>query len=90
MKKHYNLRIEGKVQGVWYRASAQKKAEELGLTGFVRNEADGSVYAEAEGELAAIERFINWCKEGPPQASVTQVSTTEGEVQHFQSFTISR
>lgn len=90
MKKHYNLRIEGKVQGVWYRASTKKKAEELGITGFVRNEPNGSVYVEAEGEEAVLSQFVNWCKEGPPHARVEQIHTTEGQIQNFQSFTISQ
>jgi acylphosphatase len=52
MKKHFNIRISGRVQGVFFRASTKAKAEELGISGFVQNEPDGSVYIEAEGEEA--------------------------------------
>ncbi len=67
------LRIEGRVQGVGYRWSAQKKAIELGLDGWVRNEADGSVLCRAWGDAAAIEDFVQWCGEGPPLARVDRV-----------------
>ena len=64
MKKNVHLRISGKVQGVWYRASTQTAAEELGLCGYVKNEPDGSVVAEAEGSEESIAAFIRWCREG--------------------------
>ncbi|MCB0561187.1 MAG: acylphosphatase [Lewinellaceae bacterium] len=88
--KHYKLRIQGLVQGVWYRASARRKAEELGLSGFVRNESDGSVYAEAEGEEAALQAFVQWCREGPEQARVEEVEVEEGTPQGFTNFYIQR
>ena len=86
--KRYKLRVKGKVQGVWYRASARRKAEELGLCGFVRNEPDGSVYAEAEGEEAALQAFARWCREGPEMARVEQVEVEEGGLQGFEAFEI--
>ena len=86
--KRYKLRIKGKVQGVWYRASARRKAGELGLRGFVRNEPDGSVYAEAEGEEAALQAFARWCREGPEMARVEQVEVEEGGLQGFEAFEI--
>jgi len=86
--KHYNIRIQGKVQGVFYRASTQDKAKELGLNGWVRNEPDGSVYAEAEGERDKLDQFIDWCKQGPPRANVENVYFEVGEVVGFESFTI--
>ncbi|MBL4736088.1 MAG: acylphosphatase, partial [Flavobacteriales bacterium] len=58
---HYKIRIEGKVQGVWFRASTRDEAGRLGLRGFVRNEPDGSVYAEVEGEENEINEFVKWC-----------------------------
>ena len=86
--KRYKLRVKGKVQGVWYRASARRKAEELGLCGFVRNEPDGSVYAEAEGEEAALQAFVRWCREGPDMARVEQVEVEEEAPHGFEAFEI--
>lgn len=88
--KHYKLRIKGKVQGVWYRASARRKAEELGLSGYVRNEPNGAVYAEAEGEEASLQAFVRWCEEGPEQARVEQVDVEEGKPQGYKGFDIQR
>ena len=64
--QHLNIRISGKVQGVFYRASAVKEAERLNIKGFARNEPDDSVYIEAEGDEDALESFLSWCAKGPP------------------------
>ena len=90
MIKHYKIKITGRVQGVWYRGSAQKKAKALGIKGFVKNEPDGSVYAEAEGEEVILKEFIDWCNEGPELASVKNVEINEGSVNNFNSFEILR
>lgn len=89
-KKHFAIRITGKVQGVYYRASAAEEARRLQLTGFVRNEPDGSVYLEAEGEEEALQQLVAWCRKGPPRARVEQVVVNEGELKHFVSFEIRR
>jgi acylphosphatase len=89
MVKHLNIRVHGKVQGVVFRWSAQKEAEKLGLTGFAKNEADGSVYIEAEGEEKVIEQFLKWCKNGPEMAVVSKLETEEAKVKNFSDFTIS-
>jgi acylphosphatase len=68
------LRVTGRVQGVWFRASAEREAVRLGVAGFARNERDGSVVVEAEGAPAAVEAMVAWCRIGPPRAEV--VSTT--------------
>lgn len=86
--KHLCINITGRVQGVFFRASALEVASKLGLRGFVRNEHDGSVYAEAEGEEVPLERFVRWCHQGPPRASVKEVIVTEGALKHFASFEI--
>jgi acylphosphatase len=88
MPLHYALRITGKVQGVFYRASARAEAERLGLSGFVRNEPDGSVYAEAEGAQEALERFVEWCRRGPPHARVDGVAKSEGPARDYQGFRV--
>jgi acylphosphatase len=68
----YRLRIYGKVQGVFFRKYAQMTAQSLGLGGFVRNEPDGSVYAEVEGAPEAVENFVKWgipCSKGRTRGS---------------------
>ncbi len=65
--------VTGRVQGVFYRAHTEEKALELGLAGWVRNRADGSVEIVAEGPRPAIEKLIAWCHEGPPMANVKGV-----------------
>ena len=67
--------VQGRVQGVYYRASARDHARQLNLSGWARNCPDGSVEIIAEGEKAALRQFISWCQQGPPAAVVTQVIT---------------
>jgi len=73
MKTRVHVLISGKVQGVWYRASTKQKADELGLTGWVKNTVDGNVEAVFEGEKIRIDAMIAWCWVGPPMARVTDV-----------------
>jgi acylphosphatase len=68
-----HLTVTGSVQGVWYRGSMQEEARRLRIAGWVRNERDGSVVAEAEGERAAVDALIAWARHGPPGARVTDV-----------------
>jgi acylphosphatase len=70
------LRIHGRVQGVFYRASAHRQARVLGLCGYAENLDDGSVGVVAEGEESAIEEFIAWCRIGPPSARVSRIDIT--------------
>ena len=87
MAKHYRIRVSGRVQGVWYRAGAQSKARELGLTGFARNESDGTVYIEAEGPEENLQAFLEWCREGSIAARVEQVNWEEGKQVGYRQFT---
>ncbi|RYZ19798.1 MAG: acylphosphatase [Chitinophagaceae bacterium] len=73
------LRITGKVQGVFYRATAQEVAEELGLRGWVRNCPDGTVEALATGPAEKIDSFIKWCRRGPEKAVVDNVAISESD-----------
>jgi acylphosphatase len=68
-----HLKIIGRVQGVYFRASTLEKAASLGLTGWVRNCDDGSVEVVAEGSRAKLEELIAWCRLGPAGARVSQV-----------------
>jgi len=69
-----HMLIAGRVQGVCYRATAQDRAQELGLTGWVRNLPDGRVELVAEGPKALVEALEKWCWDGPPFAQVTDVN----------------
>lgn len=85
--KRLALRVYGKVHGVFFRASTVDKAKELGLNGFVQNEADGTVYIEAEGETEALRQLEQWAHQGPSQARVEKVTVEEKQgLQHFGTF----
>ena len=73
------ITIRGRVQGVFYRHSARIEAERCGISGWARNEPDGSVTILAEGEEAALKKFIAWCRTGPSLARVNDVQVTWGE-----------
>ncbi|MBI2022485.1 acylphosphatase [Candidatus Daviesbacteria bacterium] len=88
MIKHLKIYVRGLVQGVFYRANASKKAEEFGIYGFAKNEADGSVYIEAEGEEKSLKEFTAWCKEGPELARVEELKIAEGDLKNFSEFKI--
>ena len=84
------LRITGKVQGVFFRASTRQKALELGITGWVKNEADGSVLAVGQGEPTALQEWVDWCHRGPAHARVDQVREEVIPLSDFQQFEIKR
>jgi acylphosphatase len=85
------VKITGRVQGVYYRASMLQEAQKHGLTGWVTNCPDGSVEAVAEGARDKIEQLIAWCKSGPPGARVTNVDVRWETPEHaFRGFTIAR
>ena len=73
MDEAIKITVTGEVQGVYYRASTQAEASRLGLVGWVRNQADGSVELLAQGSSLALSALADWCGQGPPQAVVTQV-----------------
>ncbi len=86
--KHVNIRIVGKVQGVGFRETSKYIADQMGVKGYVRNEKDGSVYMEIEGNNILIEEMIAWCNEGPDRAIVESVSCEDSEIVHFKNFEI--
>ena len=69
--------VTGAVQGVWFRKGAQHEARELGLTGWVRNRADGTVEFEAQGPRSDVEALLVWARLGTPGALVDQVAATD-------------
>ncbi len=75
--KAYRLKIYGIVQGVWFRASTKERADQYGISGWVRNAADGSVEAYAQGPDEVVDLFLHWCKQGPPGARVDRIETEE-------------
>ena len=83
-----HLIVKGRVQGVFFRASARDKAKALRLTGWVRNCADGSVEALACGNRDALDAFKAWCLLGPPGALVTSVVVEDRPDASFKGFSI--
>ena len=75
--KRIHVLVEGRVQGVFFRAHMQREARSHGITGWVRNLADGSVEAVLEGRETGLAAMLDWCRQGPPHASVRDVRTSE-------------
>ena len=71
-----HITVEGRVQGVFFRAATRRLARRLGLTGWVHNCPDGSVEVVAEGRRDTLEQLLDWCARGPSGARVTDVRAT--------------
>ena len=76
----WRLVICGRVQGVGYRVAIAEAASALGVAGWARNRRDGTVEAVVQGDDAAVQRLLAWCRHGPPSARVTAIATTALEV----------
>lgn len=87
---HYRIRVEGKVQGVFFRATTLREAAALGITGWVKNQADGSVLIAAQGSVEKLQDLLNWCKRGSEHARVSKVEFEELDSTDFSSFDIVR
>ena len=74
-----HVRIHGRVQGVFFRADARARAESLGLAGWIRNAADGSVEAVFEGDEERVRSMVDWCRRGPSGARVDDVEVETEE-----------
>jgi acylphosphatase len=85
---HYEIKVRGRVQGVGYRAFAAKNARVLGLKGFVKNLADGSVLVEVEGPNELLDQFVLECKKGPGWAYVDNVVALESTFQGYEGFVV--
>lgn len=89
MKLNVHVLISGQVQGVWFRSSTKQKAEQLGLTGWVRNTPDGDVEAVFEGEEKIVKEMIEWCHRGPPLAKVENVEVKkQNPTNGFDTFSV--
>lgn len=88
MKMSYRINVSGKVQNVGFRYYTARMAQEFNIDGFVRNEPDGSVYIEAEGEIEAMEAFIHWCRRGPQWARVDQYDIQEQPLMNYKGFRV--
>jgi len=86
MKKHYNITVRGRVQGVGFRYNASRQALTLGLDGFVKNMQDGSVYVEAEGNEAELDEFVDWCRKGPSGSRIIDVIVSKSNLEGLSGF----
>lgn len=86
----HHLLIKGKVQGVFYRATAKKIANKLKITGWIKNTNEGDVEAMVTGTSDALNEFATWCKQGPERANVSEVIVTEQLENTFNDFKIIR
>ena len=88
--KTIRLIIKGKVQGVFYRATAKDIADLLGIKGWIRNLPDNNVEITATAAGDVLQKFIGWCKQGPPKARVEDVIIEELTLEEFKGFRIIR
>ena len=88
--KTIRLTIKGKVQGVFYRATAKDVADLLGIKGWVKNLSDNNVEITATASGETLQKFINWCKQGPPKARVDDVIVEDVDLQEFNGFKVIR
>ncbi|MBT2559462.1 acylphosphatase [Hymenobacter sp. ISL-91] len=87
--EHRTFLVQGRVQGVFFRQSTRQQARQLGLTGYARNNPNGTVTIEAEGPTEALDALESWCRQGgPPTARVDKVEVTAGEVQGYAQFEV--
>jgi acylphosphatase len=80
--------VSGRVQGVFFRETVRRRAELSRVAGWVRNTSDGSVEAVFEGEPKAVERLVDWCREGPRGARVEWVDVASEEPEGLEGFSV--
>jgi acylphosphatase len=88
MKNHKTITVYGRVQGVGFRYFTKMKADSLGINGFVKNQPDGSVYIEAEGDSDVMNEFIALCRKGPALARVIKMDVNETGFAGYENFQI--
>ena len=82
--------VHGFVQGVWFRESCKRIAEQQGVVGWVRNRSDGTVEAVFEGDPQPVSVVVSWCRIGPPRAEVTRIEVTEETPEGLVTFAVRR
>lgn len=87
-KERAHVFISGKVQGVFYRANTKEMAAQIGVNGWVKNLNDGRVEAVFEGERKDIEKIIDWCWKGSPQANVEDIDVSWEDPKSIDGFEI--
>ena len=90
MIKNYQIQVAGKVQGVWFRKYTYEEAVKLKITGFVRNQSNGTVYVEAEGLKSNLDQLLRFLEKGSPISKVASVKYEAGTVKNYTDFMISR
>ena len=88
MIKHLRISVSGKVQNVGFRFHTRKTAQDMGIHGYVSNLPDGSVLIRAEGEEDNLDRFVEWCRQGPSWAEVTRLEVNEEPPEGLKDFQI--
>jgi len=88
-KARTRVLISGRVQGVFFRMETKRFSDQIGVTGWVRNKADGKVEAVFEGDEGLVNQAVSWCKKGPPRSNVTDINVFPEEYAgEFTSFNI--
>ncbi len=80
--------VSGRVQGVFFRDSCRRRAQQQGVTGWVANTSEGDVEATFEGDEASVDRMVEWCRTGPRGADVNSVSVQAEDPQGDTTFTV--
>jgi len=86
--KHLTIKVSGQVQGINFRSETRKEAKNLDISGFAKNESDGSVLIEAEGTEKNLDKLVKWCQRGPLFAKVEKVEIEEKEITGYENFEI--
>jgi acylphosphatase len=85
----YEIKVTGRVQGVWFRKFTEEKAKEIGIKGWVKNLPDGNVLVVARAEKPDLDTFVDYLRTGPPMARVDKIFTSEINVlSDFDNFSI--
>jgi acylphosphatase len=80
--------VSGRVQGVSFRDATRSQAEQLGLSGWVRNTQDGQVEAVFEGDADTVQQMVEWCRSGPSSADVEDLSVDNEQPENLSSFEV--
>lgn len=88
MKKHLDITLTGKVQGVGFRYEVKEAADRLDIHGYARNLRDGTVVVEAEADGKVLNEFIEWLRSSPGLSEVTETKFIESEIKGFREFQI--